>query len=153
MVLVSVLFFSDGYIKYTKKRLLECEGFLAFISHLRLQMSCYLKPIKELCDGFYSKPLDESGFLDYVCERGNVYEAYKMAEGSLSLSKEERELVSGLFSSLGEGYLEDELKLIDAYRERLEAHFLRLKKEAPKNSKLLSTVSVTAAIGFLIFML
>lgn len=153
MVLTSVLFFSDGYLKYMKKRLLECEGFLAFISHLRLQMSCYLKPIRQLCDGFYSKSLDESGFLEYIGECGNIYEAYKMAESRLSLSKEERELVSGLFSSLGEGYLDDELKLIDAYRDRLEAHFLILKKEAPKNSKLLSTVSVTAAIGFLIFML
>lgn len=153
MILLSVLIFSDSYSRHTKKRLLEYEGFLAFISHVRLQMSCYLKPANRLSEGFYSKPLMESGFLEYVGECKNICEAYERAESRLSLSREERELLRGLFSSLGEGYLADELKLIDAYRSQLEEGFLRLKREAPKNSKLISTVSVTAAIGFLILVI
>lgn len=153
MILLSVLIFSDSYSKHTKKRVLEYESFLAFISHVRLQMSCYLKPTRQLAEGFYSKPLAESGFLEYISECESIYEAYKRAEGHLSLSREERELLSGLFCSLGEGYLNDELKLIDAYRSQLEDGFLRLKKDAPKNSKLVSTLSVTAAVGFLILVI
>ena len=153
MILLSVLVFSDSYSQHTKKRLLEYEGFLAFISHVRLQMSCYLKPTRQLADGFYSKPLAESGFLEYVGECENIYEAYERAECRLALSKEERRLLAGLFSSLGEGYLNDELKLIDAYRSQLEEGYLRLKKDAPKNSKLISTLSVTVAVGFLILVI
>lgn len=150
MILLSVLFFSDSYAKHTKKRLLEYEGFLAFISHVRLQMSCYLKPTRRIAEGFYSKPLADSGFLEYMAECESIHEAYKKAECRLSLSREEKELLGGLFSSLGEGYLDDELKVIDAYRSQLEDGFSRLKKDAPKNSKLISTLSVTAAVGFLI---
>ncbi len=153
MILLSVWIFSDSYSKHTKKRLLEYEGFLEFISHVRLQMSCYLKPARQLAEGFYSKPLADSGFLEYIGKCESISEAYRRAEGRLSLSKEERKLLSGLFSSLGEGYLHDELKLIDAYRSQLEEGFFRLKKDAPKNSKLISTLSVTAAVGFLILVI
>ena len=153
VILLSVLIFSDSYSKHTKKRLLEYEGFLSFISHVRLQMSCFLKPTKRLAEGFYSKPLAESGFLEYIGECENIYEAYKKAENRLSLSKEEREILSALFSSFGEGYLNDELQLIDAYRSQLEEGYLRLKSDAPKSSKLVSTLSVTAAVGFLILVI
>ena len=153
MILLSVLIFSDSYSKHTKKRLLEYEGFLSFIYHVRLQMSCYLKPTRRLAEGFYSKPLADSGFLEYIGECENIYEAYKRAESRLSLSKDERELLLGLFSSLGDGYLNDELKVIDAYRSRLEEGFSQLKRDAPKNSKLISTLSVTAAVGFLILVI
>ena len=153
MILLSAWFFSDSYSKHMKKRLSECEGFLSFIAHIRLQMSCFLKPPKALSDGFYSKPLSESGFLEYIAECDSIYDAYKMAERKFSLSAEERGVLEKLFSSLGGGYLEDEIKLIDAYQGQLQSHFEVLKKEAPRNSKLLSTVSVTAAIGFLILLI
>ena len=153
MILLAVIRFSDAYSKHVKKRLLEYEGFIAFISHVRLQMNCYLKPARCIADGFYSKPLSDVGFLAHIGESESIYEAYKRSESRLSLSKEERELIGGLFSSLGEGYLEDELKLIDAYSARLEKGFLRLKSEAPKSTKLISTLSVTAAVGFLILVL
>lgn len=153
LILLSVLIFSDSYSKHVKKRLSECEGFLEFIAHVRLQMSCYLKPPRALSEGFYSEPLSKSGFLQYVGECESIYEAYKRAETRLSLSDEERGILEKLFSSLGSGYLNDELKLLDAYGSLLDEAYESLKKEAPKSAKLISTVSVTVAIGFLILVI
>ena len=153
LVLLSVLKFSDSYSKHVKKRLRECEGFLEFITHVRLQMSCYLKPIRALSEGFHSEALSKTGFLQYIGECENILEAYKKAERQLSLSLEESEILERLFSSLGAGYLDDELKLLDTYKASLYEIYEKTKKEAPKSAKLVSTLSVTAAIGFLILVI
>ena len=153
MILSSVLFFSDGYSKYMKKRVLEGEGFLAFLSYASRQMSCYLRPQRSLADGFECEALSEVGFLDAVRESESIFAAYKKTKSRLSIGKEERELLEEFFASFGEGYLEDEIKRLDFYSEGLRKAVEKAKTDAPKNTRLVSVLSVTAALGFLIFVI
>ena len=61
-----------------KQRLLLCEEFYRFVSHIRLQISCFLRPASELAQGFQSELLSEIGFLPSIAEEG-IYSAFERA--------------------------------------------------------------------------
>ena len=83
----------------------------------------------------------------------NISEAYSKCESGLSLSSEERELLSGFFSSFGEGYLDEQVRLIDSLYPKMEGLYLKLCGERVKNTRLVSVISLTAALGFIIFVI
>ena len=152
-VLVASVLISGEYCRYMNKRVLECRDFVSFISHMRIQVGCFLRPVRELAIGFSSESLDRTGFLEALTYSQNISEAYSKCEPYLSLSSEEREVLSGFFSSFGDGYLDEQIKLIDSTYSRMEELYLRLSGERVKNTRLVSTISVTAALGFIIFVI
>ena len=152
-VLAASVLISGEYSRYMNKRVLECRDFVSFISHMRIQVGCFLRPVKELGIGFSSESLAGSGFLEALSHSENISEAYSKCEPSLSLSSEEREVLCDFFSSFGDGYLDEQLKLIDSAHSRMQELYLRLSTERVKNTRLVSTVSVTAALGFIIFVI
>ena len=133
-----------------KKRLGECEGFVAFISYMRIQIGCFLRPVKDLCEGFSSEPLSKCGFLAALGTHSDIYEAYKLSEPSLSLSKEEKGVLATLFSSIGSGYLTESINIIDSSLVKMESLEKHLRTELVKNVKLVAALSVTAALGIVI---
>lgn len=149
-IIFAAVAFSREYARYMKKRRAECEGFLAFIKHARIQIGCFLKPVRELGDGFRSEALGSVGFLAALRESEDIFQAYKRIEPRLSLSPEERAVTAELFSSLGLGYLNDGLKLIDSSCDTLAQLCDKLKDEQKKNTRLVSSLAVTLALGFLI---
>lgn len=152
-MLMASFFISREYCRYINKRVLECRDFVAFISHMRIQVGCFLRPVKELAIGFSSESLDRAGFIDALSNSENISEAYLKCEPSLSLSEEEKEVLSGFFSSFGEGYLDEQVKLIDSVYQRMEELYSKLCREREKNTRLFVAISVTAALGFVIFVI
>ena len=71
----------------------------------------------------------------------------------LSLSEEELKPLEALFSSLGQGYLEEEMKLINMCESEMRGMVEKINRESPKSIKLISTLSVTAAVGFFILVI
>lgn len=152
-MLISSVLISREYSRYMRKRFSECQGFLSFMTHIRIQVGCFLRPVRELAAGFTSKPLSECGFIDALKDSENIYEAYKKSEARLSLSPQERGVLENLFSLFGEGYLEEGVRLIDESKERMEALCADLSKKCEKNIRLVTVVSVTAALGFFIIVI
>ena len=153
LVLAAAVITSREFSKYMKKRLAELKDFLSFVAHMRIQVGCFLRPVKELGEGFSSPALEKAGFLDSLAEADCIFDAYKKCEGNLSLSDEEKETLCTLFSSFGEGYLEDGMKLIDACYLGMERHYLKFCEEKTKNTRLVTALSVTAALGTIIFVI
>lgn len=153
LVLLAALIFSREYSRYMRKRLRECEGFLSFISYMKIQVGCFMRPLRELASGFSSKPLSEIGFIASLEKSDGIYEAYKEVEPRLSLSQNEKEVLEVLFSSIGDCYLDEGMKMIDSAYVRAEALYSSLSKECPKNIKLVSALSVTLALGFFILII
>lgn len=151
--MLSSLIFSKEYAKYMKKRESECEAFLEFIAHLRLQVGCYLRPVREAVDSFCSEALEGVGFFEAVRASESIYESYKKVRKRLSLSEEELKPLEALFSSLGQGYLEEEMKLINMCESEMRGMVEKINRESPKSIKLISTLSVTAAVGFFILVI
>lgn len=141
------------FSRIKKKHLRECRDFLAFISHLRIQLGCFLRTPRELAASFSSEALSASGFLGALGEGADFISAFEAARPRLSLSGEEEELLHTLFSSLGEGYLEDGMKIIDSSYLRLESLYRELSAESKKSIRLASALSVTGALGFLILVI
>ena len=63
LLLIAAAATSREYSKYMKKRALECKAFLSFIAHMRVQVGCFLRPVKELAAGFSSPMLEKAGFI------------------------------------------------------------------------------------------
>lgn len=153
IVSIAALLMSKEYSRYIKKREVQCEEFLSFIAYMRIQISCFLRPSREIAKGFSGEELERIGFIDAV-ERGeSLYEAYKATENSLVLKFREREILKTLFSSLEECYLDDGIRIIDSSYKEMEGVCRKIREERPKNVKLAATLSVTASIGFLILIL
>lgn len=152
-VLAAALLLSREYARYIGKRAVQCEEFLSFIAYMRIQVGCFLRPARELAAGFCSKELKRIGFLKAVNEGNSLFDAFKMTEGSLVLSREEREVLRTLFSSLEECYLDDGIRIIDSSYKEMEKLCRKIREERPKNVKLAATLSVTVSMGFLILVL
>lgn len=153
LLIIAASSFAREYTVYMKRRLSQCRDFLSFISHMRICVGCYLLPSDELWRGFESDELSAVGFLDSVKSGDGIFSAYKKCEGNLSLSREEKSVLSELFSSLGEGYLEDGMHLIRASEERMQELYRALYEDFPRCVKLAATLSLTAAIGISILII
>ena len=152
-VLLAAFLVSGEYRRRVKKRVSECREFLAFLSHMRVQVGCFLKPAKQLGEGFESESLTDAGFIQALATSDSIGQAFSLCEPRLSLSCEEKEVLSLFFSSFGEGYLDGQIKLIDATHARMESLYASLASESVKNTRLVAAISVTAAIGLIIFVI
>ncbi len=135
-----------------KERLLLCEEFYRFVSHIRLQISCFLRPANELAEGFQSELLSKIGFLASIAEQG-VYNAFEDVREKLLLSEDEKRVLGGLFSSLGTGYMENEIKQIDAYGAELYRLLEKERADLPKRSRLVNTLLGAASLGIIILLI
>ena len=152
-VLLASALGAGEFSKNRKKQVCECRDFLAFISHLRIQLGCFLRTPKELAASFSSEALTEAGFLGALVEGADFLSAFESAVPRLSLSREECEILRTLFSSLGNGYLDNGIRIIDSSYSRLEPLYRELSAECKKSIKLASALSVTGALGFLILVI
>ena len=153
LILLAAFFVSEEYRRRVKRRVAECRDFLAFLSHMRVQVGCFLKPTKQLGEGFHSESLSEAGFIDALAVSDSIGQAFSACESRLSLSRDEKETLSLFFSSFGEGYLDGQIKLIDAANAKMESLYASLASESVKNTRLVMAISVTAAIGLIIFVI
>ena len=153
LVLAAAVFVSRDYTNYINKRSVECKDFLAFIAHMRIQVGCFLRPVKMLGEGFTSSALEKAGFISALSDSDCILDAYKKCEPNLSLSAEEKALLDNFFSSFGEGYLDDGLKLIESSYSGMERLYKNLCEEKAKNLKLVTALAVTFALGIIIFVI
>lgn len=153
IIIIASVLMSGEYSRYIKKRAEQCEEFLSFIGYMRIQISCFLRPSREIAKGFSGKELERIGFLKAVNNGESLYGAYKATEKLLALTQGELEILENLFSSLEECYLDDGIRIIDSCYKEMEKACIKIREERTKNVKLAATLSVTASIGFLILIL
>ena len=150
--MAAAFLFSTEARRRAEKRLLLLEETLRFIERVRVDISCYLRPISEIPSGFCSDALSEAGFLSSF-EKEGAYEAYLKLEPLLSPSPEEKRALERFFGALGKGYADDQIKLID---ETL-LEFTRLvsleRERVPKVKKLSLSLSFSGALALIIFFL
>ncbi len=151
--LIPALYIYREYSKKSKARLKQCLSFLSFIRYAKVQLSCYLKPIREIAENFDDRVLSEIGFIERIKNSDTPVKAFRECEELLSLGKEERDILLELFSHIGDGYMEQSLKLIDSAIGQLEGISEELKKEVPRTIKLALTLTATATAGLFILVM
>ena len=139
-----------AYSKRERERLLLCEGFLAFLLHIRIKIGCYLCPTESLADGFDSPPLRDCGFIDALKKHRRLDLAWSEVSREIALAEDEKRTLQCVFSSFGEGYMADGVRLIDTASDELSRTTEILRKKVPENLRLASLVSATLLLGLII---
>ena len=152
-VLVAVLSYilSSSLRGYKRRGLLLCEEIYALLLRIKLEVSCYLRPVGELLRGYSSPMLEEIGFLKLARTDG-LSSALK-ACGGYGLTAEEERILSSFFSSLGTGYAKDEIRLIEAVTEDFNLLLKERRSLMSKDIKLINTLCASAALGTLILLI
>ena len=150
LVLLSVAWITTEYSRGQNRRLSELLGFIEFISKMRIGIGCFMKKGKELAEGVECKALEEVGFLGALSDGCSLSEAYEACRGRLSVGKREREILDGLFSSVGSGYLADGVRVVDKAEGELTKIADGLRGEVAKNIKLFGVLAAAGSVGVII---
>ena len=129
------------------------EELFRFVLHIRVQISCFLRPPSELARGFCSLLLEESGFLSDIGGGMNILQAFNKLALRENISEEGERALRDLFSSMGKGYLEDEIRLIDSALSVLSPLVEKERSGALRDSRLISTLSASFALGVIILLM
>ena len=147
------LAFAGVYISYLKRRVEEYVAFSSLVAYMRIQIGCFMRTPRELIGEFESETLRDTGFLEALEECSDMGEAYARIQGKLLLKKRESELVQALFSSLGEVYYEEGVRLLNSAQEELERACEREREASAKNKRLVSALSATVALAVIMLVI
>ena len=151
LLLLGALIISREYTRYVRKRIAECEGFIAFIKYMRLEMRSFLRPPREIGRGYSDESI--APFLNALESEESIYSAYSASRRSFSLSREEHTALEELFSSIGLCYAEDGVRLIDSSLERLEGCREELLSDGVRGARVFQTVSAALSVGLFILLI
>ncbi len=152
ILLFTSILISHELVGARRKSFLLCEELLRLVSYLRLQIGCFLRPLSEAVADFDSQPLAECGFLP-LGEGADLRRAFCESKLPGAVGEECARIVDSLFSSLGNGYLEDEVNLLDTHRAQLGAAVETRRIDMVKETRLIRTLTVTASLGFIILIM
>ncbi len=153
LLLFGALSLSRDYTRYCARRLEVCRAFLFFIKHIRAKVGRYLSPRSQWCSDFQDKTLEELGFLPAVRGGKSLLEAKDThLRGSL-LPSDASEALSALFSELGRGYLDEELRSLDGAISALGEICERESLESTRSARIAKTLILGAALGITVLLL
>lgn len=151
ILLFTFLLVSREMTERRRRRVALFEDCYRFIQHIRLQIGCYLRPVCDIAQNFESTHLSRVGFLDRLSAGETPMEALEHSLLRQELGEDAYRVLSSLFGTLGSGYMNDEMKLIDG----CASQFLRLleaeREESPRGIRLIRTLCAGAALGIIIF--
>lgn len=152
LIVASTVVFSHQKALSEERRLSILEELLRFIERIRIEIGCYLKTISEIASDFQSELLCELGFFEALKSEG-VYNAYLKIEPMISMSEDTKKLLQRFFYLLGNGYADEQLKLIDNTSARLSEIIKTESQNLPKRKKLIITLSCAAALSLIILLI
>lgn len=152
ILLFASILISHELVRQRRRRLTLCEELLRFVGFLRLQIGCFLRPVPEVVADFHSDELCACGFLPPV-DGANLERAFSSSDAPRIVGAECSRIAESLFSALGTGYLEDEIKLIDAHRAQLSELVEAERVEAVRRVRLVRTLTASASIGLIILII
>ena len=151
ILLFASILISRELISRRKRRLVLCEELLRFVSFLRLQIGCFLRPVSEVVALFRSDEFSACGF--FPLDSGDLGHAFSSSDAPEIVGAECARVACSLFSSLGSGYLDDEVKLIDAHRAQLSELVDKEREETVRQVRLIRTLTAAISLGVIILII
>lgn len=152
ILLFTSILISRELVAARRRRLAVCEELLRFVCFLRLQIGCYLRPVSEIASQFCSDELEACGFLP-LGDGGRLDQAFSSSCVPRIVGARCAQVAHSLFSSLGSGYLEDEIKLIDAHCADLKEIIEGERIEASRQARLIRTLTASLSLGLIILII
>ncbi|MBO5945612.1 MAG: hypothetical protein J6Q69_03290 [Clostridia bacterium] len=152
ILLFTSILISRELVARRRRALLLCEELLRLVSYLRLQIGCFLRPLSEAVSGFESAALSEGGFLP-IGDGVDLGRAFRESEVAGEVGDECARIIDSLLFSLGSGYLDDEVKLLEAHRTQLCQVVEARRIDTVKQTRLIRTLTATVSLGFVILIM
>ncbi len=146
MLMIGALLVSREYEKYLDKRLGEYRGLVAMISHAESEIAKSLAHGEGLWRTFHDDALERCGLLTLLREGESLQTAFEKSKTKMSLTADAKEKISVLFSGLGKGYVESELKTINNIKESLTDRLKNEEESAEKNLKIARALLLGGAL-------
>ena len=151
LILLSALFFAREKNRAAEDRLRILEELFRLADAMKIEISCYLRPISDIVSSFSSEMLTRLGFISDF-EALGALSAYLRLESAFYVSEEEKKLFRGFFSRIGKGYADDELKLIESFSAQLFQIIKNEREKLPKEKRLSATLSCALAFAIIILL-
>ena len=132
-----------------RERLLQLDGFLLLLRHIRERIACFQTPKSEIFGSFQNAALLRAGFLTAL-RGGDLSAALSATQARLYLDEGESAILSEFAEGFGTGFAKEELARCDLAIARLE-HAIATRREAlPRTAKLYRTVVMCSALAVII---
>ena len=150
LLLFALIYLVKRLSSSQRRRVDVLREICALLRHIRRQVGCYLLPAREIARSYSSDLLEACGFLDMMRSGENPILSFS---GEYCISERPMQLVNGVLSSFGEGYVEDEIRALDVAIDELSALLATEEAECAKRIKLYSVLGAAIGVGALIFIL
>ena len=117
-----------------ERRVRECEGFLALVRHVRVEIASFRTPLPRALADFENAALEASGFLAHARAQG-LEGALDAFYDRLLLDGEEKRTLYDFAEGVGRGYCREALALCERTEGALEKALQRRKSEAPARAR------------------
>ncbi len=161
LILIGCLRIGGALVSEEKRRVTQLRAFLTLINAIREGVGTLHLPLREICLQHRDPNLEETGYGSALRHRFSSEEAgdipplahaFSDISESLSLEKEEAELLSSFFLNIGTQDSERECDRCDYYKTKLFGVLERIESGLPSRIKVLRTVSLSVG-GLLVLML
>lgn len=132
-----------------RERLLQLDGFLLLLRHIRERIACFHTPMGEILESYENPALMRCGFLE-AARGGDLSAALAATADRLYLDEGECAILREFASGLGAGFAEEELARCDLAILRLEAALAARREALPRTAKLYRTVVMCFALAVII---
>ena len=150
LLLFTSIFAVSELSRVEKTRVCLLKEIHGFLKHVRRQVSCYLLPLGEIASSYSSVRLESCGFLKKIRLGENPAQALV---GKYRLSEKATVIISGVFSSFGQAYADDEISALDEAILGLSSVLADEEAECKKRVKLYSVLCTAVGMGTLILVL
>ena len=140
ILLLSTLIFYRQSIKFEKAKLSQLDGFIMLVCHIKRNIEAYLMPIEQIISICDRKIFDLIGLPETY-----EYSARSSPLDNVEIYIDDKSIESlrYFFSSLGQGYCEESIKLCERVENDLRAHRSELAASCEKSRKVRLTVSLS----------
>lgn len=135
-----------------RERLLQMDGFLLLLRHIRERIACFRAPKGEILESFQNPALSRAGFLTAVGS-GDLSAALSASQDRLYLDEGESAILSEFAAGFGTGFVDEELARCDLAIARLEAAIATRREALPRTAKLYRTVVMCSALAVIIVLI
>lgn len=134
------------------ERILQLEGFLKLLRHIREKISCFRTPTPEIFKSFENDALSRAGFLPALAE-GDMSAALRASRTHLYLDEEEMGALLDFSAALGGGFCEEEVARCDLAIAAISEALTRRRETQPRASKLCRTLVLGASLAVIIVLI
>ncbi len=146
------LYISLQYTVMERRRVLQAEGFLLLLRHIRTQISCFSVPLPEIYASFENRALSDAGFLSVLQAEG-LSAALSACQAGLYLEEAEARSLQSFAEELGKSYRSEQIALCDCYIAEWERGYDDRKKEMPRRARLGRSLLLTGGLMAVIVLL